>query len=219
MWKHRPKDFTPGSEADPTPKQLYDGLMKGTFAPALRAAGLKGSGGRFELPSEKYWAQLGFQKSAYSDSAALQFTVNLSVISRQVWAEQAAARPHLGGKPTPNIGYGSWADQVRIGDLTDRSLAATPVRRWSSARFSQFDFGSGSVVVPRGRAFWGIRRFNQLISISFLSGPSLRRYPLVRGRETDSGLTRAARGERALAPVAANNVTDRESSVLSSDTQ
>ena len=62
---------------------------------------------------------MGFQKSAYSDSAALQFTVNLSVISRQVWAEQASVRPHLGAKPTPNIGYGYWADQVRIGDLTE----------------------------------------------------------------------------------------------------
>jgi hypothetical protein len=118
LWKHRPKDFSPSSENDPTPQQMYDRLMKETFAPALRAAGLKGSGGRFELPSEKYWSQLGFQKSAYSDSSALKFTVNLSVISREVWAEQAAAKPHLGKKPAPSVFYGSWADQVRIGDLT-----------------------------------------------------------------------------------------------------
>lgn len=63
-WKHRPKDFSPATEDDPTPQVVYAELMKRVFAPALREAGLKGSGGRFELPSQKYWAQLGFQKSA-----------------------------------------------------------------------------------------------------------------------------------------------------------
>lgn len=71
-WKHRPKVHRPGSETDPTPQQVYDDLMKASFAPALRGVGLKGSGGRFELPSEKYWAQLGFQKSAYSVFAAVE---------------------------------------------------------------------------------------------------------------------------------------------------
>ena len=116
-WKHRPKDNSPASDSDPTPQQVYDHLMKESFAPALREVGLKGSGGRFELPSEKYWAQLGFQKSAFSDSAALAFTVNLSVIGREVWAEHAAAQPHLGKRPKPSTFYGSWAEQVRIGGL------------------------------------------------------------------------------------------------------
>lgn len=118
-WKHRPKDHRPGSEADPTPQQVYDELMKASFAPALRSVGLKGSGGRFELPSDRYWAQLGFQKSAHSDSDALMFTVNLSVISREIWAEEASAKPRLGDKPKPSTFYGSWADQVRIGQLTE----------------------------------------------------------------------------------------------------
>jgi hypothetical protein len=117
-WKHRPKNFSPGSEGDPTPQQVYDGLMKGSFASALRAVGLKGSRGRFELPSEECWSQLGFQKSSYSDSSTLKFTVNLSVISREVWAKQASANPHLGKKPAPSTLYGSWADQIRIGQLT-----------------------------------------------------------------------------------------------------
>jgi len=116
-WKHRPKDFRATSENDPTPQVVYADLMKSTFAPSLRAAGLKGSGGRFELASEKYWAQLGFQKSAFSDSSALKFTVNLSVIDREIWAEHAAAKSHLGTKPSPSIDYGSWAEQVRIGHL------------------------------------------------------------------------------------------------------
>lgn len=115
---HRPENDTPGSDGYPTPQQVYDHLMKDSFAPALRGAGLKGSGGRFELPSEEFWSQLGFQKSAFSDSASLKFTVNLSVIGRGEWAEHVAAKPHLGEKPKPSTFYGSWAEQVRIGRLT-----------------------------------------------------------------------------------------------------
>lgn len=100
------------------PVQLtYRELMKTVFGPTLRTAGLQGSGGRFELPSEKYWVLLGFQKSAFSDSDDLKFTVNLSVIDRAVWEEQTSSTPHLGTKPTPNTGYGPWAEQVRIGEL------------------------------------------------------------------------------------------------------
>src|SRR5918994_5577149 len=47
-----------------------------------------------------------------------QFTVNLSVIDREVWAEQTSANPHLSKNPTPSTHYGSWAEQVRIGQLT-----------------------------------------------------------------------------------------------------
>lgn len=91
--------------------------MKQTFAPALRQAGLRGSAGRFELPSDQHWALLGFQKSAYSDSSEVRFTVNLAVIDRTVWAERAAAKPHLGKRPSPGILYGDWAEQIRIGAL------------------------------------------------------------------------------------------------------
>jgi hypothetical protein len=118
LWKHRAKDFTPGTNTDPTPQQVYADLMKTRFAPALRGVGLMGSRGRFELPSPSFWAQLGFQKSAYSDSAELQFTVNLSVVSREVWAEQTSASPRLEKKPRPSTFYGSWVEQVRIGELT-----------------------------------------------------------------------------------------------------
>jgi hypothetical protein len=92
--------------------------MKTAFAPALRDAGLRGSSGRFELPSDVHWAQLGFQKSAYSSSGEIRFTVNLSVISRAEWARQSAAQPYSGKRPTPTVQYGPWADQRRIGQLT-----------------------------------------------------------------------------------------------------
>ncbi len=117
-WKHRPKNHRPGTEGDPTPQQVYDQLMKESFAPALREVGMKGSGGRFELPSDTHWLLLGFQKSTFSDSDAVKFTVNLSAISRQTWKEQAAASPHLGVQPKPSTFYGRWAEQTRIGKLT-----------------------------------------------------------------------------------------------------
>jgi hypothetical protein len=91
--------------------------MKAAFAPALRGAGLRGSGGRFELPSAWAWAQLGFQKSAHSSADELRFTVNVSVIPRDEWARQSAAKPYLGKRPAPGTQYGVWANSTRIGCL------------------------------------------------------------------------------------------------------
>jgi hypothetical protein len=116
-WKHRQR--RPVSDAQGlTSQQTYADLIKTVFAPALRNVGLRGSGGRFELPSETQWVQLGFQKSAYSDRNEVRFTINLSVISRDVWDAQVAAKPYLGRMPSPNMNYGTWADQERIGKLT-----------------------------------------------------------------------------------------------------
>jgi hypothetical protein len=119
-WKHRPRQ--PGQDDDglTTPQSVYADQMKAAFAPALRGAGLRGSGGRFELPSACYWAQLGFQKSAYSSGDQLRFTINLSVIPRDEWARQSTAKPYLGKHPTPSTQYGAWAKTARIGQLTPR---------------------------------------------------------------------------------------------------
>jgi hypothetical protein len=117
-WKYRRREPPSGTVDLRSPQDVYAHLMKTAFAPALREAGLRGSNGRFELPSEVYWAQLGFQKSAYSSGDEVRFTVNLSVIRRDEWASQSAAKQYLGNEPTPNTHYGTWADQVRIGSLT-----------------------------------------------------------------------------------------------------
>ena len=117
-WKHRQRDLAIRSDGRLSPQDVYAGMVKTAFAPALRAAGLRGSNGRFELPSEIYWAQLGFQKSAYSGADEVRFTVNLSVIDRAEWDRQTTARPYMGKQPKPTFHYGSWADQARIGELT-----------------------------------------------------------------------------------------------------
>jgi hypothetical protein len=81
-WKHRQRGHTIREDGQPSPQVVYAAMMTSTFTPALRAAGLRGYGGRLELPSDTYWAQLGFQTSSYSGADELRFTVNLSVINR-----------------------------------------------------------------------------------------------------------------------------------------
>ncbi|MCW2496603.1 DUF4304 domain-containing protein [Jatrophihabitans sp.] len=117
QWKHRDRrsEQAVGNSAAP---EVYSDLMKNVFAPALRSAGLRGSSGRFELPSDIYWVQLGFQRSAYNSGDEVRFTVNLSVIRRDKWEARRATEPHLGKEPSPNIKYGAWATQTRIGKLT-----------------------------------------------------------------------------------------------------
>lgn len=117
-WKYRPKTPVRSDDDVPSPQHVYAEMMKSDFGPALRDAGLRGSGGRYELPSDTWWAQLGFQKSSYSDGQEVRFTINLSVIRRDEWAAEATARPYLGQRPTPTAYYGPWADQTRIGGLT-----------------------------------------------------------------------------------------------------
>jgi hypothetical protein len=116
-WRTRPKTRT-SDASEPSPQEVYAGWMKESFGPALRAEGMRGSGGRFEFPSDVVWAQMGFQKSTYSDSQEVRFTVNLSAIRRDVWEEHRLEEPYLGEQPKPTFHYGAWADQVRIGTLT-----------------------------------------------------------------------------------------------------
>ncbi|MFC6344382.1 DUF4304 domain-containing protein, partial [Nocardioides hankookensis] len=115
-WRTRPKKHA-SDRSEPSPQEVYAEWMKTAFGPTLRAEGMRGSGGRFEFPSDVVWAQLGFQKSTYSDAQEVRFTVNLSVIQREMWEEQHTAKPHLGKSPSPSFHYGAWADQVRIGLL------------------------------------------------------------------------------------------------------
>jgi len=97
---------------------MYADLMKQRFAPFLREAGLRGSGGRFQLGSGSHWLLLGFQKSAHNDRDDVRFTINLSAIPRDEWESRRAAMPYLGAEPRATVFYGTWAEQVRIGQLT-----------------------------------------------------------------------------------------------------
>lgn len=90
-------------------------MINDMVSPAVRGLGLKGSGGRYEVPSETYWAMVSFQKSAYSDARSLRFTINLFVVERAVWEEESATRSYWPVKPTGSMTYTREIAPQRIG--------------------------------------------------------------------------------------------------------
>jgi hypothetical protein len=81
--------------------------------------GFKRSGQAFTMPSETHFVMLGLQKSTSSSADLVRFTINVSVISRQIWAQVREKRSHLPATPSPNTFYGDFAWQERIGTLLD----------------------------------------------------------------------------------------------------
>jgi len=100
-----------------TAQEAFTMMVKEQIAPALRALGFKGSGQRFVLPSEEYWAQIGLQKFTRSNRDFVDFTANVTVVRRDVWEAERAETPYLPKQPAPNIFYGTYAWQERIGSL------------------------------------------------------------------------------------------------------
>jgi hypothetical protein len=100
-----------------TAQDLFASAMKESFAPALRKAGLQGSGQTFKLPSATHFALLGFQRSTYSDSREVRFTLNLKVVSKQTWYHMRQERPYFPVRPGANVGYGTFEWDKRIGHL------------------------------------------------------------------------------------------------------
>lgn len=113
-WRTRPRH-----QADPeAPAQdIYKAMIKDTISPALRDLGFKGSGGRYSIDSDESWSLLGFQKSAYSDAAQIQFTINLAVVHRSAWNELRAEFPYFPEKPTAQLGTGRVGHTQRIAFL------------------------------------------------------------------------------------------------------
>ena len=56
-----------------TAQEVFDAAVREAFGPALRAAGMRGSGKTFTLPDDAHFALLGFQKSQFSDRAGVRF--------------------------------------------------------------------------------------------------------------------------------------------------
>ena len=105
---------------DPTDdpaQEVYRRLLRDEVAPALRSVGLRGSAGRFAVPSTTHWVQLAFQKSQWSERDSVEFTVNTSVIARDAWSSMVAHDPWLGKDPSPTSSIGPPAVQSRIGSL------------------------------------------------------------------------------------------------------
>jgi hypothetical protein len=100
----------------PTAQEAFARMVKEEIAPGLRRMGFKGSGQRYELPSETHWAMLSFQKSAFSDSDDVRFTINLKVIGREEWQRARQERSYLGERPSPSV-FANVGWESRIGRL------------------------------------------------------------------------------------------------------
>ena len=100
-----------------TAQEAFTMMVKEQIAPALRELGFKGSGQRFVLPSETHWVQIGLQKFTRSNRDFVDFTANVTVVRRDVWDEARREYSYLPKQPAPNIFYGTYAWQKRIGDV------------------------------------------------------------------------------------------------------
>ena len=116
-------------------------LMKERIAPKLRELGFKGSGQNFNLPSESHWALIGFQKSMFSDSQELKFTINIFVVGKNEWDTARSERSYFPAKPSPTTKWGiGW--ERRIGFLLPEKCD----HWWSMKVNSNFETISGQVV-------------------------------------------------------------------------
>jgi Domain of unknown function (DUF4304) len=100
-----------------TAQETFSDLMKTLIGPGLRALGFKGSGQNYQLPSDDYWAMLGFQKSTSSDGHRVRFTLNVLVVSRRAWEGVRAESSYLPERPTANTYWDTFVWQHRIGEL------------------------------------------------------------------------------------------------------
>lgn len=104
-----------------TVQDKFKNLLKNAVAPALREKGLKGSGQAYSIKSDDYWALIGIQKSMYSDSESLKFTINLYVVSKKQWEAGREKYSYFPQKPSANTKWQiGWSE--RIGNLMPSRL-------------------------------------------------------------------------------------------------
>jgi hypothetical protein len=92
-------------------------FLRDLVSPAMRSVGLRGSAGRYYLPSLSCLAFVGFQKSEWSTGSAVNFTMNLKVVSREVWKLARVDQSWLPETPAPNTRYPVAEWSPRIGSL------------------------------------------------------------------------------------------------------
>ena len=96
-----------------TVQEIFKSLLKEMIAPRLREEGLKGSGQNYAIPSDNYWALIGFQKSMFSDSQEINFTINLYVVNKQEWEKARVERSYFPAKPTSTTQWGiGWSRRI-----------------------------------------------------------------------------------------------------------
>jgi hypothetical protein len=83
----------------------------------MRNLGLKGSSGKYELPSDTHFALIGFPRSYYSTSAVVTFTVDLKVVNREVWEVAKKEEPWLPARPSASVLHPPHEWSERLGHL------------------------------------------------------------------------------------------------------
>lgn len=99
-----------------TAQDAYRVLVNAHLSPALRELGFKGSGGRYQRPSETHWSLLELQKSAYSDREDVRFTANLRVVPRNLWLPKTKSVGIQALRPVSGVFWDA-DDEARLGML------------------------------------------------------------------------------------------------------
>jgi Domain of unknown function (DUF4304) len=94
--------MTPGS-VDPSAQVIFRDLVKRLLSPRFRELGFVGSSGRYSLPSETSWALLGLLGAKWNTQSEVQFTINLLVAGKAIWAEARSSTEWLPERPAWNV--------------------------------------------------------------------------------------------------------------------
>ena len=94
-------------------QETFKNFLREMIAPRLRQAGLKGSGQNYSLKSGSHWALISFQKSAYSDSENLKFTINIFVVAKEEWESARNEYSYFPAKPTASVHWSiGWHQRI-----------------------------------------------------------------------------------------------------------
>ncbi|MFI7337243.1 hypothetical protein ACIBUY_04805 [Streptomyces sp. NPDC050085] len=96
-------------------QDLFKAMIKDRLAPALRGAGVVGSGQVFRLKAaDPDFALLGFQKSSSNTEHRCRFTINLHSVTSMEHEERMLRFPERGtGTPNPNCtAPEGWNDRI-----------------------------------------------------------------------------------------------------------
>lgn len=107
----------PVLSGDQKATDTYKVMLKTCLGPRLRELGFRGSGGVYTRPDPNFFVRIGVQKSPYSTSKHVKFTLNISAIEKTGWAEARVEEERLPEEPSANTFYGSAHWQRRIGQL------------------------------------------------------------------------------------------------------
>ena len=101
------------------PQDPYRTFLRERIAPALRGLGFRGSGNRFVLPDDRYWALVGFQADWRGPRhGVVSFTMNLTVANKAAWHQTRLQELYYPATPSANSSYGMEpAEVIRIGHL------------------------------------------------------------------------------------------------------